>query len=314
MDQELLKRYISGEASGEERVQVFLWANANDDHMKELQALRRLNDITIWQQNKEQGAITVGLKKNHLTNHYRIVLIASIAAVFLLLLGLNFYLINRNGSPEIVMQKINVPAGQRVEVVLADGTVVWLNAGSSFSFPNNFNGDTREVYLDGEGYFNVKHHAKQHFIVKTSGYDINVLGTQFNVLAYSRSPLFEVSLLRGSLEVCPANKGEIIRLEPDTRAYLSDHNLVKGNILNYNNFLWKDGLICFDDEPIESMKTKLELYFDTKIIVENTSFKTRKYTGKFRTKDGVEHILKVFQLKDKFTYEKDEEHNVIIIK
>jgi hypothetical protein len=62
------------------------------------------------------------------------------------------------------------------------------------------------------------------------------------------------------------------------------------------------------------MRAKLELYFDTKIIIENASFKTKKYTGKFRTKDGVEHILKVFRLKDKFSYEKDEEHNVITIK
>jgi ferric-dicitrate binding protein FerR (iron transport regulator) len=290
-------------------VQVFLWANTAHDRMKELLTLRRLDDIATWQQNK--GAIR--LKKNRPTV-YRTLRIASVAAVLLLLLGMNFYLISRKESPATVMQKINVPAGQRVELVLADGTVVWLNAGSSFTFPNHFIGNSREVYLDGEGYFDVKHNAKQRFIVRTSGYDINVLGTQFNVLAYSHSSLFEVSLLKGSLEVCPASKGEVIKLEPGTRACLSESKLVKGNLLNDHNFLWKDGLICFDDEPVESMKAKLELYFDTKISVENTSFKTKKYTGKFRTKDGVEHILRVFQLKDRFTYEKDDEHNVITIK
>lgn len=313
MDQQLLKRYISGEASEEERLQVFVWANADHDRMKELLALRKLNDITAWRQNKEPVPETARFEKNH-PALYRTIRIASVAAVFLLLLGMNFYLINRKQSPETIMQKINVPAGQRAELVLADGTVVWLNAGSSLTFPNNFNGDTREVYLDGEGYFDVKHHAEQHFIVKTSGYDVNVLGTQFNVLAYSHSPLFEVSLLNGSLEVCAADKREIIKLEPDTRAYLSENKLIKGAIRNYDNFLWKDGLLCFDDEPVESMKAKLELYFDTKIIIENASFKTKKYTGKFRTKDGIEHILKVFRLKDKFTCEKDEEHNVITIK
>jgi ferric-dicitrate binding protein FerR (iron transport regulator) len=198
MDQQLLKRYISGEASEEERLQVFLWVNAAHDHRKELLTLRKLNDITTWQQNKEHSLETVWSEKNHRTL-YRIIRIASAAAVFLLLLGLNFYLINRKQSPETVMQKVNVPAGQRVELILTDGTVVWLNAGSSFTFPNNFNGETREVYLDGEGFFDVKHNPKQHFIVKTSGYDINVLGTRFNVLAYSHSSLFEVSLLKGSL-------------------------------------------------------------------------------------------------------------------
>ncbi|MDR0393583.1 MAG: FecR family protein [Tannerella sp.] len=313
MERQLLKKYISGEASKEERIRVFLWANADHNHMKELLTLRKLNDITIWRQNKKQIPETVRFKKNP-PSIYRTVRVASVAAAFLLLLGINFYLIIRKQSSETVMQKINIPAGQRAELILADGTTVWLNAGSSFTFPNNFNGNSRVVYLDGEGYFDVKHNAKQHFIVKTSEYDINVLGTQFNVLAYSRSSLFEVSLLKGSLEICSANKSEMIRLEPDTRAYLSEKKLMKGNVLNYNNFLWKDGLICFDDEPVESMKAKLELYFDTGIIVENASFKTKKYTGKFRTKDGVEHILKVFQLKDKFIYEKDEEHNVYTIK
>ncbi|MDR2117906.1 MAG: DUF4974 domain-containing protein, partial [Tannerellaceae bacterium] len=85
-------------------------------------------------------------------------------------------------------------------------------------------------------------------------------------------------------------------------------------IENRDPYLWKEGLICFDDEPVNGMISKLELYYDVKITVRNESFKKQKYTGKFRTRDGIEHILKVFQLKDRFTYEKDDERNIITIK
>jgi ferric-dicitrate binding protein FerR (iron transport regulator) len=220
----------------------------------------------------------------------------------------------RRQIPEVVMQTIHVPPGQRVELILADHTSVWLNAGSTFTFPNVFSVDSREVVLDGEAYFNVRKNAGQPFTVKTSSYNITVLGTEFNVLAYNRSSLFEVSLFNGSVDVYSENGNKKIRLEPNTKVYLSNNRFIKEYISNYNQYLWKDGLICFDDEQVEGMISKLELYYDVKITVQNNSFKKQKYTGKFRTKDGIEHILKVFQLKDKFSYEKDDEKNIITIK
>jgi ferric-dicitrate binding protein FerR (iron transport regulator) len=211
------------------------------------------------------------------------------------------------------MQTIHIPAGQRAELILADGTNVWLNASSTLIFPNIFPPDKRIVALDGEAYFVVTENSEKPFIVETPFYDITVLGTEFNVLSYSDSPLFEVSLLRGSVEVCSENKSQAVRIEPQTRVYRKDNRLITETINNYNYLLWKDGLICFDDESIDHMITKLELYYGVRIVVRNESFKKQKYTGKFQTKDGIEHIMKVFQLKEKFTYEKDDEKNMIII-
>lgn len=310
MNQEILKKYIEGDASPEERRMITIWAKEDEKNMSELRALRKLFDTTLWQRNSSEHSIKN--KKNRVPLFYRI---SSVAAVLFLLISIGIYIqFTRQNGPEIIMQTIHVPAGQRVELELTDGTSVWLNAGTTFTFPNIFTDNKREVMLNGEGYFNVQKNEKHPFIVKTEAYDIKVLGTEFNVMAYGRSYLFDVSLLKGRVEVSDQMTHEKISLEPNTRAYLHNGKLSKGIIENYDYLLWKDGLICFDDEPVDKMITKLELYYDIRIFVANESFKTKKYTGKFRTKEGIEHILKVFQLKDKFIYIKDEENNTITIK
>lgn len=308
MDQDRLKRYIRGEATPEEKEQTVVWAKADVRHMKELLALRKLYDVTIWQKNE---ALAGRKKKRTRATVYAI---SIAAAVFLLLIISNYYMFRMSQkTPEVIMQTIRVPAGQRAELVLTDGTSVWLNAGSTFTFPNYFDADKRVVTLDGEGYFNVRTtNAQKPFIVKTSSHAIEARGTAFNVLAYQKSLLFEVSLIQGKVEVSAENTQ--IELQPGERVFLADGRMVKEEIRNYDYLLWKDGIICFDDEPVNEMIRKLELYFDTQIIVKNVSFTKKKYTGKFRTKDGIEHILKVFQLKDNFLYERDDENNQFIIK
>jgi ferric-dicitrate binding protein FerR (iron transport regulator) len=309
MDQNLLKKYIIGDATLPEKGQIMEWVKTDPKNMSELQAIKKLQDITLWQY--VEKTISTSTPKRQLL----IYKITAIAAVSLLLLTLGYYIFSsESGQPSISMQTIHVPAGQRVELTLIDGSNIWLNAGTTFSFPNNFPSDKREVILDGEGYFQIEKRTEQPFIVKTSSYEIKVLGTEFNALAYSKSPLFEVALLKGAVEILSDTSGEYMYLEPYTLAYKTDYKLAKDKIVNYNNLLWKDGFICFDDESVEGMVSKLELYYDVKIIVLNEAFKKRKYTAKFRTKDGIEHIFRVFQLKDKFIYEKNDELNVITIR
>ena len=239
----------------------------------------------------------------------------SIAACVLLLVGLSFYVGMQQGQIQDIRELVvQVPAGQRVELVLADGTKVWLNAKTIFKFPNNFTGKSREVILDGEGYFDVTNDASKPFIVKTEKYNIKVLGTEFNVMAYSGSSIFETDLLRGAVSVYSPGSDKVIQLEPSTRTYLKNGELVKDKIIHENYFLWKEGLMSLHKETIESIIGKLQLYYDIKIIVENKNLLKKQYSGKFRLKDGVEHILRVLQLSNDFTFEKNDELNQIIIK
>ena len=108
-----------------------------------------------------------------------------------------------------------VPAGQRVELVLEDGTRVWLNSKSKLTYPTSFGKKEREVILDGEGYFEVTKNEKAPFIVKTHKYDIKVLGTTFNISAYqNKLSAFETSLLEGAVEVFSSNNTEHVSLTP----------------------------------------------------------------------------------------------------
>lgn len=212
------------------------------------------------------------------------------------------------------MQTIHVPAGQRAEVTLADGTHVWLNSRSTLRFPEQFSANARNVELDGEGYFSVQHNEESPFIVQTPKYAIQVLGTEFNVKAYRNTSLFETALLKGSVKISSPNLKNGLQLKPNEIVSIENKLLKKSTINNNDYFKWKEGLFCFEDESIQNLIKKLELYYDTTIEIQRPSLLEHHYSGKFRIQDGIEHVLRVLQLKHKFTYQKDDDKNLIIIK
>lgn len=308
--EELLQRYIRGEVSEKEKQEVALWLNENPENMREFMALRKLYDISLW--NTDSLEKTISLKP---TVRLRRIMIevAKIAAILLI----GFFgarQLVRQQPDEIRMQTIHVPAGQRAELTLSDGTLVWLNSRSTFRFPDRFTANSRHVELDGEGYFTVRHDETAPFTVQTGKYAVHVLGTEFNVKAYSDSPLFETALLKGSVEISAAGSSQKLRLRPAEIASVSQGQLVTSPISDLNYFKWKEGLFCFENETIEALIEKLQLYYDIRIEVQNKALLQNRYSGKFRIKDGIEHVLRVLQLKHTFTYTKDEENNLIVIK
>lgn len=150
--------------------------------------------------------------------------------------------------------------------------------------------------------------------METSKCNVKVLGTEFNVLAYAEDSVWETSLLKGAVEIQLSDPSAgVLKLEPNTMASLKGTRLVKGRIKEPDYFLWREGLLCFNDISVRDMIGKLKLYYGVDIVVNNTSIFKNRYTGKFRTKDGVEHVLKVLRLNNRFTYTKDDENNVITI-
>lgn len=306
---ELLMKYIKGETTPEEREKVVRWLDEDPEHIHQYHSLRKLYDISLWspiEENQQEKKQTRTLKPVWIE-------FLKVAAVILItFLGTKAFF-DWKEDP-VKMQTVIVPAGQRAELLLADGTKVWLNSRSKFKFPDRFQKDARNVELDGEGYFEVTHQEDAPFTVHTSKYDVKVLGTEFNVKAYNSKNQFEASLLKGSVEVSNMNKSQVVRLRPDEQVISDGSQLIRSVILDKNYFRWKEGLLCLDDESIGGLIDKLELYYDVKIIVQQASLMKYHYSGKFRISDGVEHVLKVLQLKHKFTYTKDEEQNLIIIK
>ncbi len=307
MNDELLQKYIAGNATDAEMRRITEWIQASPDNMREYMAQRKLYDVALWHGEEAR-------KKKRFFSFVQMTHEAlKIAAVFAFAL-IGTYYWQKFQPAEDVLQTIHVPAGQRAELVLSDGTKVWLNSRSTLTFPGEFNGDMRSVKLDGEGYFAVARNTEHPFMVETDKYNVKALGTEFNVIAYSTEETWKTALLEGCVEILPphyTNGG--IRLEPNTMLSLQDGKLLKRGITEPDYFLWREGLLCFNNISVGEMMKKLELYYGVKIVVNNTQIVKNHYTGKFRSKDGVEHVLKVLKLSNRFNYTKDDESNIITI-
>ena len=196
MERKILYRFFEGKASLEEEEEVCDWTEASEENMQEYIKERKYFDLLLVQ-NKRNSTPYPSSGKVYLLNN----LIKYAAVVLLLIMcGLQVYYITKP-EKNSEMNTITVPTGQRVNLLLSDGTNVWLNSGSKMRYPASFTKGKREVTLDGEGYFEVAKDLKRPFVVQTDKYDIQVLGTKFNVEAYNDTPLFSAALMEGSIQI-----------------------------------------------------------------------------------------------------------------
>lgn len=226
-------------------------------------------------------------------------------------LSYNFY---QSKSPDIVaaQQELNVPAGQRAELTLPDGTKVWLNAHSRLTYPSVFMGE-RRVSLSGEGFFSVAKNAEMPFIVSTQTIDVKALGTKFNVCSYPEMGRTEVYLQEGSVKTYfPETESKGLVLFPG-QLLVQGGNAFDLRKMDVETLLWKEGIYVFKKQKLGNIIEKLELYFDVDIVVQDPEILDYEYVGKFRQRDGVLTILQVIQKIHKFKIEKNDELNQIVL-
>lgn len=316
MDDELLIAYFKGEVSDEEAQQITEWIEAKIEHQRYYQQLCRLFEVSYWIEDiPEQTEVAFPKKTKALPWKHYVISFMKVAAIFVLGFALHFFLNWQKTTHHELQHQIHVPTGQHVEIMLADGSKVWLNSGSTLTFPSKFNGKKRMVELDGEGLFEVKSDKEHPFIVSTSKYQVKAVGTSFNIYDYQDSPQFEAALLNGKVEVTTnAKKSSVVILTPNQRAALCQGVLKVKPIENANNYLWRKGILYFN-EPLLEVFDKLQEYYDIEFQIRNSSL-TRKSpycTGKFRAKDGLEHIIRVLKETNHFDYQIDYESKKIII-
>lgn len=316
MDDELLIAYFKGEVSDEEAQQITEWIEAKIEHQRYYQQLCRLFEVSYWIEDiPEQTEVAFPKKTKALPWKHYVISFMKVAAIFVLGFALHFFLNWQKTTHHELQHQIHVPTGQHVEIMLADGSKVWQNSGSTLTFPSKFNGKKRMVELDGEGFFEVKSDKEHPFIVSTSKYQVKAVGTSFNIYDYQDSPQFEAALLNGKVEVTTnAKKSSVVILTPNQRAALCQGVLKVKPIENANNYLWRKGILYFN-EPLLEVFDKLQEYYDIEFQIRNSSL-TRKSpycTGKFRAKDGLEHIIRVLKETNHFDYQIDYESKKIII-
>ena len=313
MDKDILYKFFEGTASLEEEKDVKRWVEVSADNQRAFFKERKLFDSMLLL--GDESRIRSGKKRFTINLSSLRTELLKIAAVIAITLGGSFlYFQSLQEKEQMAMQTISVPAGQRINITLPDGTTVWLNARTSLTYPTKFSKKNRQVVLDGEAYFEVARDEKKPFIVQTDKYNVEVLGTQFDVDAYSETGEFETTLMEGSVRVAPADDPEqVLTLKPDSKVYLKDGKLHVAVVDDYNPYRWKEGLICFKNESFVSIMKDFEKYYGLTIQIKNIDVFKHVYTGKFRQTDGIDYALRVLQKDIKFTYQRDDENQIISI-
>lgn len=313
MNKETLYKFFEGNTSLKEEEAVKQWLEESEENLQTLFKERKLFDAMLLLGNEKE--IRKGKKKISINlNSLRTELIKIAAVVAITLVGSYFYYESVLDKDLMAMQTISVPAGQRISFTMTDGTNVWLNARTSLTYPVKFGKKNRQVILDGEAYFDVAKDKTKPFVVKTEKYNVEVLGTKFDVDAYSETGEFETTLMSGSVKIASLDDpSEELMLKPDNKVYLQDGKLQVTPVSDYNPYRWKEGLICFKDATFLSIMKDFEKYYGLNILVKNKEVRKFFYTGKFRQTDGIDYALRVLQRDIKFTYQRDDENQIIYI-
>jgi len=197
--------------------------------------------------------------------------------------------------------------GQQYQLILPDGSHIWLNSGSSVRFPISFAGlKERKVFLTGEAYFEVSKDKLKPFRVISDGQEVTVHGTHFNINGYKDEPESKTTLVEGSIDI----NGTL--LKPNEQALLGKNKLQVIPIDAENVIAWKDGYFRFSDEPLESIMRKISRWYDVDVVFEDPSLKSIEFGGVMTKYVKVSKVLEMLELTGEASF--DLKGNKIIIK
>lgn len=189
---------------------------------------------------------------------------------------------------------LTIPRGQNYKVTLADGTEVWLNTDTKFSYPSKFTDGERRVSLQGEAYFKVKRDPQHPFIVEANGVETKVLGTEFNVRSYGKYNSY-VTLIKGSVEVKNRDsQAHHVRLVPGQEAKLNADGSFDMAEVDVDSYVyWKEGFFYFDNVDLESIMKDIGRWYNLNVVFQNEQVKSYKMHFLADRKDGVERVVKL---------------------
>lgn len=351
---ELLARYLAREASETDKHMVWQWLNQSDDNKKLFAEVEELWETTgrsaafgMFDQNIERKKFMQKLNVHisSRTNNQQFELepdtswqgwriVATILA-FICIGSLLLLLLKQKPVAE-GYTTITTPLGQRSMIELSDGSKVWLNAGSKLRYPDHFNGDLREVFLEGEAFFDVAKNERNPFIVHTSEINIRVLGTEFNVKSYPDEGIIETTLVSGAVDIESLEKKEtLLKLVPNQKAVYIKKSTALNNekkseqglsrntdvsqlapvktdfrVLNQTNVeaetAWTDGILVIRSETLGMLAIKLERKYDLDFVFADSTLKDFKISGTIKD-ISIEQVLDglkltapiIYTLKDK---------------
>lgn len=213
---------------------------------------------------------------------------------------------------ENLYNQIIVPKGKYTRLILADGSSLHINAGTKVIYPKHFEKSKREIFVDGEIFIDVKRDESAPFVVKTAQFEVQVLGTAFDIKAYSDTfENAEVVLVRGKVNV-KSKSGKELSLSPDDKAVILSDGLIEKSSVDAEEYvLWTKGILSLNNDPLNVVLAKLSRYYGVDIhCTDNIS--DIKIAGKIDLECGIDEALKRISVTGRFSFSKQE--NVYMLK
>lgn len=370
VSKELVIKFLTGESSEAENLLINQWLHKkaeNKRHFDEIELLWKASCIAReMNEDDRKNDWNIILGKIGKTTEYQLIKsigqqqeihtiyrertrkrlnnCLKIAALFLLAFAFSFATFNfLNKKPDtgfLAYNQISTTKGQKSQIILSDGTKVWLNSESILKYPSAFNEMKREVFLEGEAFFEVqKKDNKIPFVVNTSEINIKVLGTSFNVMAYSDEETIQTTVVTGSVCIMrkssESSQDQNIILKPNQKATLlkkgsritlSEIEIKKPALVKSTTTIqsispakkeqilispkvdielhtaWKEDKLIFQSETFENIAYTLERWYDVKIHVQDEELRKDRYTGTFEHKETLNQVLEILNLTTPINY------------
>lgn len=318
---ELISTYLSEGLGPEELTDLENWLKASPDNQQHFQRMREIwfSSIGVNEEkryNKEAAfsrfiAKTGNIQeKQHTAKRHSLhkYFYGAAAVALLCIISFASYW---SGSEQVKKQfakmVIEAPLGSKTKLYLPDGTLVWLNAGSTISYSQGFGVEERKLTLSGEGYFEVTHNKQLPFEITTKELQLRVLGTKFNFRNYPDDEEVTVNLLEGKVSLINHLKNnDLCYLESDQKAILNkkDGKLKVSSSEAQYAAEWTNGFLFFDEELLPDIIKELERSYNVKIYIKDESLKTFRFYGNFvRKEQTIQEILDMLASTGKLEYE-----------
>ncbi|WP_332455941.1 FecR family protein [Petrimonas sp.] len=302
----LFEKYLRGESTAEE-TEALIDLIGSEDKFKEMLEVELMNaDPTIDETIKKRifGKIRLETtrEKSYLSVNWRKAM--QWAAIFLLpvLSAFTVYYFTQRPQRNLQPTVITAQKGEKAEVVLPDGSNVWINSGSTLTYDRHFNGKERSVYLQGEAYFEVTENKKRPFIVHTKHITVQALGTSFNVRSYETDSLASAVLLEGKVKVSASGHETILSVNERATFDKRKQTLLADRVEALNFIEWKNGNIYFSNQTYDEIARALSRIYNVEIQFAYEQLRPMRFSGTLGS-SGIKNALDILSMTSPMYYE-----------
>ena len=302
----LFEKYLRGESTAEE-TEALIDLIGSEDKFKEMLEVELMNaDPTIDETIKKRifGKIRLETtrEKSYLSVNWRKTM--QWAAIFLLpvLSAFTVYYFTQRPQRNLQPTVITAQKGEKAEVVLPDGSNVWINSGSTLTYDKHFNGKERSVHLQGEAYFEVPENKKRPFIVHTKHITVQALGTSFNVRSYETDSLASAVLLEGKVKVSASGHETILSVNERATFDKRKQTLLADRVEALNFIEWKNGNIYFSNQTYDEIARALSRIYNVEIQFASEQLRPMRFSGTLGS-SGIKNALDILSMTSPMYYE-----------